>query len=332
MDIIKNYLETIFMNLPNSKEVARAKEELLSMMEDKYNELKAEGRTENEAIGIVISEFGNLDELAAELGIDDFVKRKEDVVPDGHYIKFKEVKEYIDTTIQHSREIGVGVMLCVCSPIVLILLSGITEATGGIGENMASAIGVVTLLIMVAIAVGIFIYSGMRMENYNYLKNEKFYLENNAQEFVKGEKGKFHMRFTQFICTGVILCVLSVVPVIFTGSLFGENEILSAASVGILLSMVSVAVLLFVTAGVRMGAYKLLLQEKEYMEREMESKLAGAVAGIYWPLIVCIYLIWSFTTKNWGITWAVFPIAGIIFGAIAQICNMIEKSKSEKQI
>lgn len=330
MDIIKNYLETMFMNLPNSKEVERAKEELLSMMEDKYNELKAEGRTENEAIGVVISEFGNLDELAAELGIDRFVKRKEEVVPDGRYIKFKEVKDFIHTTVQCSRQIGAGVMLCICSPIVLILLSGITEEAGGVGENILSAIGVVTLLIMVAIAVGIFIYSGMRMENYNYLKKEKFYLENSTQEFVKGEKEKFQMRFTRSICTGVILCVLSVVPVIFIGSLFGEYEIFTAASVGILLSMVSAAVLLFITAGMRMDAYKLLLQENEYMEWEKESKLAGAVAGVYWPLIVCIYLVWSFSTGNWGIAWMVFPIAGIIFGAIAQLCNIIEKSKNEK--
>ena len=38
-------------------------------MEDKYVELKAEGKSENEAIGIVISEFGNMEELIRELGI-----------------------------------------------------------------------------------------------------------------------------------------------------------------------------------------------------------------------------------------------------------------------
>lgn len=39
------------------------------MMEDKYNELISDGKSDNEAIGIVISEFGNLDELADSLGI-----------------------------------------------------------------------------------------------------------------------------------------------------------------------------------------------------------------------------------------------------------------------
>ncbi len=58
MDTIRTYLENMFLHLPKNPEVRRAKEELLSMMEDKYQELKREGRSENEAIGIVISEFG----------------------------------------------------------------------------------------------------------------------------------------------------------------------------------------------------------------------------------------------------------------------------------
>ena len=53
----------------------RAKMELGQMMEDKYNELIAEGKMDNEATGIVISEFGNLEELAEELGILDYMKK-----------------------------------------------------------------------------------------------------------------------------------------------------------------------------------------------------------------------------------------------------------------
>ena len=47
METIKNYLETMFANLPDTEETRRAKSELFSMMEDKYNELKAQGMAEN---------------------------------------------------------------------------------------------------------------------------------------------------------------------------------------------------------------------------------------------------------------------------------------------
>lgn len=73
METIKNYLENMFSHLPNTPEVQKAKYELYQMMEDKYNELISEGKSDNEAIGIVISDFGNLDELADSLGIKSFV-------------------------------------------------------------------------------------------------------------------------------------------------------------------------------------------------------------------------------------------------------------------
>ena len=69
MEIILNYLDSMFTQLPDTEEVRKGKREMASMMEDKYVELKAEGKSENEAIGIVISEFGNMEELIRELGI-----------------------------------------------------------------------------------------------------------------------------------------------------------------------------------------------------------------------------------------------------------------------
>lgn len=53
MDTIKSYLETMFANLPATTEVLKAKDELWGMMEDKYNELISEGKSENEAEGLL---------------------------------------------------------------------------------------------------------------------------------------------------------------------------------------------------------------------------------------------------------------------------------------
>ena len=42
MNTIKSYLEAMFANMPDTPEVIKAKDELLGMMEDKYNELISE--------------------------------------------------------------------------------------------------------------------------------------------------------------------------------------------------------------------------------------------------------------------------------------------------
>lgn len=63
MDTIRSYVEGMFTSLPKTPEMEQLKDEILANMEDKYNELKARGCSENEAIGSVISDFGNIDEL-----------------------------------------------------------------------------------------------------------------------------------------------------------------------------------------------------------------------------------------------------------------------------
>ena len=97
MEIIKNYLETMFATMPNTESVRKAKRELLQMMEDKYNELIAEGVSENTAVGTVISEFGNLDELADDLGVTEELKKnqQEQEQTPRHQVTLDQAKQYI---------------------------------------------------------------------------------------------------------------------------------------------------------------------------------------------------------------------------------------------
>ncbi len=73
MDTIREYLNNMFLGFPETPAVLRAKAELLEMMEDKFEECLQEGKSEKEAVGIVISEFGNIEEIAEELGIADYL-------------------------------------------------------------------------------------------------------------------------------------------------------------------------------------------------------------------------------------------------------------------
>ena len=107
METIKSYLETMFANMPNTPEVLRAKQELWGMMEDKYNELISEGLSENEAVGTVISEFGNLDELSETLGLN----RQQYNTPSDNRrcLSIEEIKKYIRAYNVKSILIAIGV-------------------------------------------------------------------------------------------------------------------------------------------------------------------------------------------------------------------------------
>ena len=68
MDAIDTFLDSMFAPYLTTPRPLEAKGELRTMMEDAYNDAINKGKTHNEAVGQVITDFGNLEELAPTLG------------------------------------------------------------------------------------------------------------------------------------------------------------------------------------------------------------------------------------------------------------------------
>lgn len=315
VETIKNYLDNIFASLPKNAETMKLKKELLYNMEDKYNELKKSGKTENEAIGIVITEFGNIDELIEEFGIDT---TKE--VNNIRTISMEEAERFMVDKEKYGNMIAIGVFLCILAPAILIFIEQlVTNNISGIRiyEGIFNTISVVPLLLLVATAVGLFIYSGAKLEKYKYLEGD-FSIPYHIKNRVQQKKEEFSSTFTMNIIIGVILCVLSPVSLIILSSIKGNEDKLSGYGVVILLVMVAIAVFMFIRVGNINSSYSILLQIEEYSKKSKENnRVIGAVAAVVWPLATAIFLIWGLVFGAWRICWIVFPITGVLFGAFS---------------
>ncbi len=71
MQIIDNYLDTVFTGYPQTPRTEEVKRELRAMMDDVYSGAIAAGRTQSEAVGQAIAEFGSMDEITALLGVPE---------------------------------------------------------------------------------------------------------------------------------------------------------------------------------------------------------------------------------------------------------------------
>jgi hypothetical protein len=298
METIKMYLNNMFEALPKSQEVLDIKSELLSHMTDKYNELKDQGKTENEAIGIVISEFGNIDELIKEIGIQiNMMPIEKTDIPT---VNYEESKQYLGVKKKNGRSIGLGVV-CIFTGVVflifLIALSGLGFIP--LNEEIAVILGVVVLLFSVVAAVGIFIMSGASEEKFKYIE-DTIMLEKSAESLLKSEYEAFLPTYYLTVAIGVCLCIISVVPVLLIS--ITNNKSMVTMSICILLCFVASAVYLFIYFGNQKEAYCKLLQIDEY-SRERKNvkndKVIGAIASIVWPITVVVFLIWGFFFGGW---------------------------------
>ena len=73
-----------------------------------------------------------------------------------------------------------------------------------------------------------------------------------------------------------------------------------------------------------MGAMKSLLEEGEFSrENKRENKRNETVMGIYWLSATALYLLISFLTQRWDMTWIVWPVAGVGCGILAGILKVL---------
>ena len=339
METIRNYLESMFKNLPQTEAVIKAKYELGQMMEDKYVELIKEGKTESEAVGTVISEFGNLDELAAELGIEDVLQKSKTSNINRRKVTLDEAKSFLrDVKIKAIlRAVGVALCIsCVTGPILADAINTIAYMPG--------VFGVFLMFASIASAVALFIISNSIMENHQYLMKEPCSLEPSIVQMIKNKKRDFSPTYSIMTSVGVLLIILCIMPPIVLDE-FDNNFFEELSGAFFFWFIASGVALIIVSREIKRGYEKLLslnasgIQWPDFMSENSTSasaafakadaqdkvkyknKTARTIMEVYWPLMTCAYLCWSFLTYKWYITWIIWPIAGVMYPVVKSLCT-----------
>ena len=318
METIKNYLDAMFRNLPQTEKVLRAKSELFQMMEDKYTELIREGKTENEAVGTIISEFGNLEDLSADLGIADVFKTTKEENINRRKIGFEEAAKYLEASKKAGILTGLGTLFCICCVIPPVLADVF---------NKADSLGATGLFAFIGIGVVLFILSGIIMEDFKYLKNENCILDSVAADLITKQKHDYTSSYSVTLSIGILLCVLCCIPPI----IFDNKGILEELSPVLLFVFIGVGVLLITLSNTIKTSYERLLNlgNKTLNKNGTSTPSAGKkgnteyknptiqfIMDIFWPTVACIYLCVSFITGSWGVTWIIWPIAACLLAIL----------------
>jgi len=300
MDAIKTYFDNVFAAFPQTKEVENLKGEMLASMEEKYQVLKEAGMSEHEAVGNVIANFGNINEIMAELGLEQ--KNGEPEAPKGIPLSREEARAYLTQMKGSSLGIGLGVWLLMTGIASLFLL----------GDR----VGIFTMFAAIAGAVGLFVLNGTKMGEYEIYQTKIIRLDPETSAEIEGQKAGFMPRFAIRIVIGVAVILLAVGGFV--------TDVFDGASLSVLLFAIGFAVLLFITAGVPLDSYDVLLNKGDYANKETFNEIGhklgriiGTVAAVYWPVMAAAYLLWSFIGNAWHNSWIIWPVAGVLFGAFS---------------
>ena len=244
-------------------------------------------------------------------------------------VEMEEANDFLRTRIVASARIALGVALCILSPIVLILLE-VAQEYGllALTENQATGIGAVVLFLCIGAALPLFITSCIRLGRYDALEKQALDTAYGVDGMVRERRDQYAPTHTRLLVLGIVLCVLSVLPIFLMLLFFGDdNDFAMACGAAALLAIVAAGVYMIVRTCVRQAGYGILLQDGEYSPaRKAENRRNEPISAVYWALALAIYLAWSFITMQCQTTWIVWPIAGVLYGVLEAVLRLTRKN------
>ena len=270
--------------------------------------------------------------LKDEIEPEDAAPLKETTEPGGkRVVTMEEANDYLALKRRNAGAISFGVLLCVLCPALLILLLGFAETgSAAMTEGLATALGLAGMFLLIAAGVALFVVSGIREAKYSSLARTGFETAYGVSGLVKEKRREHERTYTVGLTVGIVLCILAVLPVVIAGGM-GAPDSLILYFVALLFPIVGIGSCLIVRVAIVRGSFTFLLRETEYTPEEKKRESTDeAISGVYWCVVTAGYLAWSFLTGDWGTTWIVWPIAGVLFGAVSAIWRLVGGGKDKE--
>jgi hypothetical protein len=182
------------------------------------------------------------------------------------------------------------------------------------------AAGLTALIALVAAGVSYFIRYSSILDKYEYLQKSVFELDYSTEQAVRSAMAQDEHSYKSAVNTSVILYILSILP-IFLISLLLDIDGASTISVAVTLTIVAYATYNLINKGGINNACQVLLQQGDYSIKTKSNKTLQTISKVYWLVIVAVYLTYSFITQKWGISWIIWPIAGILYVIIKTVAE-----------
>ena len=243
-----------------------------------------------------------------------------------HKVTMEMANEYLQIIDWTAGKTAFATMLCILSPIVLLMLGAMSEMPDyHISENAAAGIGICVLIVLIAIAVTIFILCGMKTKKYEYMEKEDIETAYGVSGMVKEKRDAYHSPYVTQLVIGITCCICSVIPLFGTLAV-SESDFYMVSAVCMLLTLVAIGTYFIVRSAAKMNAMNQLLEEEDYTrQKKHENKKMSGPVTVYWLIATAIYLAWSFTTNDWDRTWIIWPVVGVLFPAFYAIVSGIRK-------
>ncbi len=266
--------------------------------------------------------------LKDEYDAPEYIEAAEEEISNIRRVTMEEANDFLKVKRETAPKIALGVFMCMISPIALLILSvGAEEGIFPVTEDMAGGFGMIVLLLIVSAACAIFVSCGAKTKAYEFLEKEQIDTEYGVTGMVKERKKQYEEQYTRYNILGTVTCILGAVP-LFAAAMFSDNDFVAVVVISLLFLIEAVGVRFFIIGGINNASFDKLLQEGDYTVKEKsKSPIVSVVSTVYWLVVTAIFLAVCLPTNNWELAGLIWPVAGVLFGAVLAITGLFDRKE-----
>jgi transcriptional regulator with XRE-family HTH domain len=240
-------------------------------------------------------------------------------------ITLGEANDYVKNAYEKSKAVVRALFFCFTSVFPLFILMALQEgAVLEISDSLVFGIGLSAIFILSSIGLAKLIQLNHKYKINDVVENMFFDLEYGADSVIKEKLEAYGNTYSRNTSFSIILMMLSALPLVLAG-IFNASTMVLLFMLILLILLVYLSLYILIPASSVNESYRKLLHEGQYAyDKIEENKRITRFSAFYWPMVVAIYLGWSLWTMAWGITWIVWPIAGLLFAALIGLMNFLK--------
>ena len=248
-------------------------------------------------------------------------------------VSMGQAADYLARRRAAAPKVAFAVLLCIVSPVTLLLLAAMSEVQRfPISGNAAAGIGLCVMLVLLAVAVSIFLRADADVRDYRFLEEEPFETEYGVTGMVRQRQREYADTRTRYTTIGAVLYVLAAAP-LFAAVCIDGSDLLYVGAVGVLLVLVGIGCLFLVSAGVYSSAMERLLEEGDYARgQKKHRRVLGTVSTIYWLAATAVFLIYTYGPSGNGqprYSWIIWAVAGVLYAAVMGVVRLLLRGRKD---
>lgn len=244
-------------------------------------------------------------------------------VPRRH-VSVDEAREYLKIKFRSAYRIAAATLLMMLSPGIMLVIMALPFRTDG----LSTVIGLVAFFLLCILSVSIYIYSHSKTARFDFIGSEDFSLDYGATDMLAKTEEKIMLSYAVRNTAAMTLCILSIAPLVIAALIPSISELGIMIAIMASLFVAGLGVAMFITSGIKRSALS-ALRASRGTEQAYSKELEDRIRRGFWILVIGFYLLYSFVSENWHLSWLIFIFALGISSFISAAFTLVRRANGE---